>query len=700
MCPVSGRISKWKKGWCQVESKPYQRALTLVQELDKPSVDLPSGIEVAEILKDVHVDEETLVAALLSDHRLLSNFSIAEIEQDYSEPIALLVDNVRYLNSFKPFLTDEIHTDENSERLRRFVLSMVNDIRAMLIRLGFRVARLRLLKKGDDRRLLIARETLDIFAPLANRLGIAQLKWEMEDLSFRYLEPATYKELAKKLEEKRAERESYVVDFIEVLRDVLKAEGLDAEISGRPKHIYSIWKKLQKKDVDIDELYDLRALRVVVADVAECYAVLGLVNTRWKSIKKEFDDYIAHPKPNGYQSLHTVIIGPGKKLIEVQIRSTQMHEFAELGYAAHWRYKEGGAQDDAMQKVILSMRNLMEDSDQGRVFDNFQTELFPDKVFVLTPQGDAIELRKGATPLDFAYQIHTNIGHRTRGAKVDGKIVPLTYELQQHQSVEILTAKEPRPSRDWMNHGAGYLISPRSRSKVRRWFHEQDRDENREAGERILEQTLKRWNLKDEGILQKLTRHFHQSGDTATLIGIGRGEIRQTQLDGYFQPEAVPKRIKKPVRTNAALGLDEVLGVGNLLTRIGRCCKPIPGDNVIGYITLGTGITIHRNDCSNIMNLRPDRRERVVAVDWGRKEAAYNVDIELEAFDRTGLLNDVTNKLVSLNVPIVRIDSSTDVDTQSVLMKLTLQLEDADQLVQILNRLTQIDNVRQVRRAN
>ncbi len=678
----------------------FNQASEILEQLPAADNTRPSGLEVAEILKDLHVDDETLAAAVLSDHRLLDDWSLAKLSKQFSSEVATLVDNVRHLNGFKPFLTDDMHSDEDSERLRRFVLSMVNDIRAMLIRLAYRVSRLRNIKQGDPRRDIISRETLDIYAPLANRLGIAQLKWEMEDLAFRFLEPTTYKSLAKKLEEKRVEREDYVLKFANHLQEILDKDKIKSEITGRPKHIYSIWKKLQKKDIDIDELYDLRALRVIVADVAECYMVLGIINTQWNTIKKEFDDYIAHPKPNGYQSLHTVVVGPEKKLVEIQIRSEQMHEFAELGYAAHWRYKEGGAQDDAMEQVILSMRNLMEDSEQENIFENFSTELFPDKVFVLTPQGDAVELRKGSTPLDFAYNIHTNLGHRTRGAKVDGKIVPLTYELQQHQSVEILTAKQARPSRDWMNPNAGYLVSARSRSKVRRWFHEQDREENLEAGERILEQTLKRWNIKDDGILEKLTKHFHQSGGHATLIGIGRGEIRQTQLDGYFQPEAAPKRLKKVNPVSNTGTQSEVMGVGNLLTKIAKCCKPIPGDQVVGYITVGAGITIHRKDCSNIINMRSERRDRVVAVDWGQETKSYTVDIEIEAFDRTGLLNDVTNKLVSLNVPIVRIDSQTDYDTQEVLMKLTLQLEQAGQLVQVLNRLTQIENVRQVRRAN
>jgi len=676
----------------------YQRALRHVESYADDIKTIPPGYEVAHILKTLKVDDETLAAAVLSDHRLLEELSISDLEKEFSPSIAVLVENVRHLNSFKPFLTDDTHTDENSERLRRFVLSMVNDIRAMLIRLAYRVARLRRLKQGDDGRNLIARETLDIFAPLANRLGVAHLKWEMEDLAFRYLEPQTYKTLAKKLEEKRIEREAYVEQFIAELSTTLKLEGMVAEISGRPKHIYSIWKKLNKKNIDIDELYDLRALRVIVKDVEACYAVLGIVNNNWTSIKKEFDDYIAHPKPNGYQSLHTVIVGPEEKLVEIQIRSHQMHDLAELGYAAHWRYKEGGSQDEAMEKVIVSMRNLIDDTDQESIFENFHTELFPDKVFVLTPQGDAIELRKGSTPLDFAYQIHTDLGHRTRGAKVDGKIVPLSYALQQHQSVEILTAKQPQPSRDWMNPNAGFLVSRRARAKVRRWFHEQDRDDNRAAGERILEQTIKRLNVNSDNVIGRLTKHFHQSGDNATLIGIGRGDIRQTQLDGFFQPQAQKNPIKKASTISKQAGGGEVLGVSGLLTRIANCCKPIPGDAVIGYITQGAGITIHRKDCSNILSLREDRRERVVAVDWGKQAAAYTVDIEIEALDRTGLLNDITNKLVSLEVPIIRIDSNADIDTQFVKMHLSLQLNSAEQLALIINRLTQIESVRHVSR--
>jgi len=679
----------------------YNQALQRVQQAGDIQEPLPTGEDVVIVLQQLHVDEETQIAALLSDHRLMDVLSLEEIEESFGSTIHGLVKNVRWLNKFRPCLKEEIQTPDKAERLRRLLLAMVDDVRAVLIKLAYRVARLRKLdRERYEIRRCIARETLDIFAPIANRLGVAQIKWEMEDLAFRYLDPQTYKKIAKTLEERRDEREEYVAVYEQQLDKILQENNIQAQIYGRPKHIYSIWKKMQRKHLDVGELYDLRALRVIVENVTQCYTVLGIIHTCWNSVPKEFDDYIAHPKPNGYQSLHTVVIGPQGKTIEIQIRTKSMHDFAELGFAAHWRYKEGGGQDGAMQKVILSLRSLLdEDQSDNSLIESFQTEIFPDKVFVLTPKGDVMELQKGGTPLDFAYAVHSEVGHRCRGAKVNGKIVPLTYQLHSGEQVEILTAKDPGPSRDWMNPQTAYLASSRARAKVRHWFHEQDRDDNLEAGKRILEQTQKRWGARAER-LAELIRHFGKQDEANLLVNIGRGDIRQTQLDAFFKPELVKKKQKIPVvKKDVEKGQAAITGVGNLLTRVGQCCKPVPGDEVIGYITLGQGITLHRQDCPNMLNLPEKRRNRLVEIDWGQETSVYTVDIELEAFDRTGLLNDVTQVFVSQKINLIRADTRTDVDNQTVYMKLTVQIQGADQLALIMNRLAQLNNVMEVRRA-
>jgi len=679
----------------------YNQALQRVQQAGDIQEPLPSGEDVVTILRQLGADEETQIAALLSEHRLIDTLSLEEIEETFGSTIHGLVKNVRWLNQFRPCLKEEIQTPDKAERLRRLLLAMVDDVRAVLIKLAYRVARLRKLdhERYEIRR-CIARETLDIFAPLANRLGVAQLKWEMEDLAFRYLDPQTYKKIAKTLEDRREAREKYVAEFEQQLDKILQENNIQAQVYGRPKHIYSIWKKMQRKQLDVDDLYDLRALRVIVDNVTQCYTVLGIIHTHWISVPKEFDDYIAHPKPNGYQSLHTVVIGPQGKTIEIQIRTKSMHEFAELGFAAHWRYKEGSSQDSAMQKVIRSLRSLL-DEDEGEtgLMESFQTEIFPDKVFVLTPKGDVMELPKGGTPLDFAYAVHTEVGHRCRGAKVNGKIVPLAYQLHSGEQVEILTSKTPAPSRDWMNPQTGYLASSRARAKVRHWFHEQDREENLEAGKRILEQTLKRWGANAEN-LPKLIQHFGQQDESTLLIDIGRGDIRQTQLDAFFKPELEKKKLKTPViKKDTEAGHAAIAGVGNLLTNVARCCKPVPGDDVIGYITQGRGITVHRRDCPNMLNLPETRRNRLVEIDWQKQTGIYTAEIELEAFDRTGLLNDVTQVFLTQKINLIGADTRTDVDSQTVHMKLTAQIQSAEQLALIMNRLAQLNNVMEVRRA-
>ncbi len=684
-------------------SKRFLQARSLApRRMPVANESLPDGDDVVAILNRLNVDEDTLIAAYLSDRRFTDVVSTEEVGVQFGHEVAVLVDNVRKLNNLPDAFAEETWNESQAEGLRRMLLAIVNDVRAVLIKLAFRLAHLqRLTKKPSEARSRLARETLEIYAPLANRLGVAQLKWEMEDLSFRFLEPVTYKKIAKALEERRLDREAYVARFRDTLANLLRNAGITAELSGRPKHIYSIWKKMRRKQVGIEELYDIRALRVIVETVADCYTALGLVHTHWKTIPREFDDYIANPKPNGYQSLHTVVVGEGGKPVEIQIRTRTMDEFAEHGFAAHWIYKEGSTQNAAMQSVVNSLRTLLEDNanNDTALVEDFKTEVFPDQVFVLTPKGQVVELTKGATPLDFAYAIHTEVGHRCRGAKVNGKIAPLTQVLNTGDQVEILTAKESRPSRHWMDPNSGYLISSRARAKVRSWFHKQDSAENLEAGRKLLEQTAKHYGVPEPD-LEQMAKHFSVTDTSALLINIGRGDIRQSQIDAFLRPP-LPGRDalqSQTLETQQPAKKAQVAGLSNLLTKIAQCCKPVPGDDVIGFITRGHGITVHRRDCANILNLDEDKRHRLVEIDWGQHADFYSIDLELEGFDRPGLLNDVTRLISDSRSNLTRVDTRTDPQTLGVKMFLSLQVQSAEQLTRLINRLSQVRNVLEVRR--
>ncbi len=684
-----------------VVGERYQRALALYARAVDIDENLPHGENVVATLQTVHADEDMLIAALLADRRLSEVLPESEIASEFGEHVASLVRNVRTLNALPGCSTDDWKSEEQAERLRRLLLALVDDVRAVLIKLAYRLERLRLLAKSDyhDRR-CIARETLEIYSPLANRLGVSALKWELEDLAFRYLDPISYKRIAKGLEARRTDREAYIEQFRSDLQALLATAGIAAQISGRPKHIYSIWKKMQRKGVELDELFDILALRVIVDDVSQCYATLGIVHTHWKTIPKEFDDYIANPKPNGYQSLHTVVVGDGGKPVEIQIRTQHMDEFAEQGVAAHWIYKEGKAQDPALQKVVNSLRSLLEahgDSNE-ELLEDFRTEIYANRVFVFTPRGDVIELPRGATPLDFAYAVHTEVGHRCRGAKVNGRIVSLTSKLETGDHVEILTGKQPAPNRNWMDPRSGYLISPNARSKVRSWFHHQDSAENLEAGRKILDQTIKRLGVQPLP-LEDLIKQFHCRDEKELFVSIGRGDIRQGQLDALFQKE-VDEETPLLVERAPVISDDKasVAGVGNLLTKVARCCNPIPGDDVIGYITLGQGVSIHRSDCRNILNLDADKRDRLIDIEWGGQARLHTVELQLKAFDRPGLLNEVTRLMLETKANVLRADTRTDMKTMTVTMDLTIQVASYDELMRLMSRLSQLRNVTDVHR--
>ncbi len=556
-------------GFSEPDRQQIELALTQIALIpDDPHYHRPKGVEVAAILMEFNVDLETILAAILSDPRLLQLNPKPDIKKLFGHTVGALVKDVNWLNTITVYSLEMTDQPNQAEILRRMLLSMTQDVRAVLIKLAFRVKRLRgLPKESYEIRRFISQETLDIYAPIANRMGIHQLKWELEDMAFRYLKPQSYRRIAKSLNDNRVARENFVQRFIELLKHTLNEVEIEAEISGRPKHIYSIWKKMQRKQLGIEELYDLLAVRVIVDNLANCYAVLGVVHGQWQPIPKEFDDYIANPKDNGYQSLHTVILDPDGIRIEVQIRTRAMHEFAELGVAAHWSYKEGGKHDAAIEKSISSLRKLLENRDEDEVLgESFRNELFHDRVYVLTPKGQLIDLIKNSTPLDFAYAIHTEVGHRCRGAKVNGRIVPLTYTLKSGEQVEILTVKEGGPNRNWIDVNLGYLKSAAAISKVKNWFKNQQQAQNITTGKTILDKECQRLGIKAPN-LTELAKYFKQPDADKLLETIGRGDINNRQLASFFKiPELETTSTKPQTVKLVNKSAVAVEGVDNVLT--------------------------------------------------------------------------------------------------------------------------------------
>jgi GTP pyrophosphokinase len=581
----------------------------------------------------------------------------------------------------------------------------------VLIKLADRLHNMRTLAAlPEERQRQIALETLDIFAPLANRLGIWQIKWELEDLAFRYLEPATYRQIAAWLAEKRADREQYIARFVASLERALKEANIAAEVSGRPKHLYSIWRKMQRKGLDFAQVLDVRAVRVLVPRVADCYAALGVVHTLWQHVPGEFDDYIATPKENNYRSLHTAVIGPEGKVVEVQIRTHGMHQQAELGVAAHWHYKEGMKPDEGFERKLAWLRSLLEWKDQvveaAEFVDRFKSEVFEERVYVFTPKGNIVDLPVGATPLDFAYHIHTEVGHRCRGARVDGRIVPLTYKLKTGEQVEVLTVKEGGPSRDWLNAHLGYLATSKARTKVQQWFKQQNYEAAATTGREILEREFHRLGIADvkyEAVAQGLG--FGKVDDF--LAAAGRGEVKSSQIMAVVQElvepglkEAVrpPPAPRPAVRPAAPAGIT-VQGVGNLLTRMARCCNPVPGDDIVGFITRGKGVTVHRRDCSNALRHRDEHGERLIEVSWGKASGrTYPVEVEITAYDRPGLLRDITALLANEKINVAGVSTLTDRADRVARMTFTLEIPDLDTLSRVLALIDQVPNVTEVRR--
>ena len=564
---------------------------------------------------------------------------------------------------------------EQNEVLRKMVLGMVEDVRVVLIRLASRTQSLRWFSKNNtEDRVSYARETLDIYAPLANRLGVWQLKWELEDLSFRYLEPELYKRIASMLDEKRLERERYIAEAMKTLSQELAAMGIKAEITGRPKHIYSIWNKMRTKQLDFSQLYDVRALRVIVPEVKDCYAALGVVHNLWTPIPKEFDDYISRPKGNLYQSLHTAVLGPGGKTLEVQIRTEEMHRQAEYGVAAHWQYKEKAKSSQKFDQKVAWLRQLLAWREEVPV----KKPDLDDTIYVLTPQGKVIDLPAGATPIDFAYTLHTDLGHRCRGARVDGHIVKLDTPLQSGQRVEIVAAKTGGPSRDWLNPERGFVKSPRSRHKIRQWFNAKALAETIATGRAVVEKELRREGATQaslEGLASKLG--FAKPDELFAAVARDEVNLRQLQiaLKGAVPAVQEPKKVRKTPSAKAAM---LVVGMGGLATQLARCCKPVPPDPIRGFVTRGKGVSIHREGCESLKRLAERHPERVIETAWGQSEAAYAVDMAVTATDRRGLLRDIGDALAreKINVTAVRTQTRDDL----AFMRFTFDVSDAAQL--------------------
>jgi GTP pyrophosphokinase len=596
----------------------------------------------ADILAGMNMDHETIAAAILHAVPEYLDDWQEKIEQRFGTNVKMLVEGISRMEQIQQFSEMPGHEKKNKdestqqiESLRKMLLAMVEDIRVVLIKLAERTQTLRHLSGASpEQQKLIAQQSRSLFAPLANRLGVWQLKWELEDLSVRYLEPELYKQVAKLLDERRAEREQYIAAVVAWLKQVLDQAGIPAEVTGRPKHIYSIINKMKRKHLDFSELYDVRAVRILVDDskvdgIRGCYTALGLVHELWPPIESEFDDYIAHPKSNNYRSLHTAVIGPRGLALEVQIRTREMHRHSELGVAAHWRYKEGVKSDTRFDEKIAWLRQILEWkedlADKGDLQEQFRNELFHDQVYVLTPLGKVIAMPKGATPVEFAYMLHTDLGHRTRGAKVDGAIVPLNYKLQNGQRVEILTVKQGGPSRDWINPSLGFLQSPRIRAKVRAWFKSQNYDESVAQGRTQLDRELHRLgitSINQEKLAQRL--HFNKLEDF--LAAIGRNKVTQRRIAVAIQEElpakvialAKPKALRPATERTPQADIT-VGGVNNLMTRFAKCCNPAPGDAIVGYVTRDRGITIHREDCSFMQRLAESRRDRKLTAQWGEQ---------------------------------------------------------------------------------
>jgi GTP pyrophosphokinase len=695
-------------------SAGLKEGLEAVRALDLPAAAdcaRRNALEVADIVLSLDADDDVVLATALQP--LLEAEFIgrdAAMRRFGAEPVRLAA-ALRHLGRFglPADWTPESGLDPGqAEALRKMLIAVIGDVRLVVVRLAEQLHKMRCAKSLDAAtRRRFAVETREVYAPLANRLGVWQIKWELEDLAFRYLEPSNYKHIAAALNARRSARERYIDDMKALLQAQLQAAGIAATIHGRPKHIYSIWRKMQAKQLAFEQLMDIRAARVLVGTVADCYAALGVVHSLWQFIPGEFDDYIATPKDNLYRSIHTAVVGPGGLPVEIQIRTYEMHEKSEHGVAAHWRYKEGGRGDQAYERKINQLRSLLapvEGAETSRDFlDRMRVDLFQDRIYVLSPKGEIVDVPVGGTPLDFAYQVHTDLGHRTRGAKVNGRIVSLDHKLVNSDTVEIIAGKSPQPSRDWLAPQSAFLASPRNRNKVRAWFRKQDQSQNKAAGRSLLERELHRLGVNSPP-LPELLAELKMPDSDALHEALGLGEISSTQVAGAIQrllharetrPDSVRQRPAADRQPEA-----EVQGVGDLLSTYAKCCTPVPPEPIVGYITVGRGVSIHAQSCANLERLRHRAPARVLAVTWGPMDAAaeFPVEIEVRAFDRRGLLRDVSAALADEKISIQSVGTLTDKRDNMAHMHIGVAITDLPQLSRVLARIAQVQNVVSARR--
>lgn len=691
---------------------------------------------VAAIVHELGLDYEAIIAALLHDSVEDTDVTLEDLSHKFGNSVAQMVNGVTKMEGIQEFAEDEhaielnedgsipaLRKQQNQERnriesLRKMMLAMVEDVRVVLIKLSDRLHNMRTMEHMPaHKQVAKSRETLEIFAPLANRLGVWQLKWELEDLAFRYIEPENYKEIAKKLKDRRVDRDEYISDFVEQLSNQLEDGGINGEVKGRSKHIYSIWAKMQRKNLDFENVYDIRAVRLLVDSVQDCYAALGLIHTQWKYIPGEFDDYIATPKENNYQSIHTAVIGPQGRVIEIQIRTVEMHKANELGVAAHWRYKEGSKSDSSLEHKILWLRQLMEWKDDvvdaSEFVERVQDDVFENRIYVFTPKGKVVDMPEGATPIDFAYRIHTEVGHKCRGAIVNGKMVPLTTPLQTGQRVEVVTNKNGSPSLDWLSSHHNYIKTRRARSAIQHYFRYQNRDETIAYGRDILDKELHRMNVPDVN-MERLAKSMKLDDAEELYLKLADGSIRlgrvsmtamklvrPDQHELFDEPEEEGKIVlNQKYTTNLDVEQDiKAGGVDNILMKAASCCTPIPGDDVKGFITKGSGVSVHRNDCANMINLCETEADRIIEVDWFNQNLkTYPMSILVEAFDRKGLLTDISGIFTSEKVNVIEMTTRTDPKDQSVTMIVTAELPNIESMSQVVNRIMQIPNVHDVRR--
>lgn len=692
----------------QAQQKPAEDAGDWARE----SNCLIAGLDMTIILADLHVDLDCLLAGVLYRAVREGRLDPALVRTQFGEEVIDLIEGVLRmaaisdlpLQNERPVL-GQAHGQKDN--IRKMLIALVDDVRVALIKLAERTCAIRSVKEDEERRRQIGHEVFEVYAPLAHRLGIGHLKWELEDLSFRYTHAESYRKIARLLDGKRLERDRFIASVTGELTEILHNAGVPFKIAGRAKHIYSIWRKMQRKGIGFSQVYDIRAVRILVPEIKDCYAALGLVHSLWHTIPNEFDDYIANPKENGYRSLHTAVVGPEGKALEVQIRTENMDYEAELGVCAHWRYKGSDAESglaSTYEEKIAWLRQVLdwheETGDARGVAEQFSFSVAQDRVYTFTPNGDVVNLAYGATPLDFAYHVHTEIGHRCRGAKVNGSLVPLTYQLKTGQRVEILTSGEARPRRDWLQPGLGYLKTSRARANVQYWFKSQTREHNIDTGRHLLSKEFKRLSLTSVDY-QRIARKMQLSAVEDMFAAVGAGDLTSSQVLNAAQGlvESAPE---PHLRVNAASGNQvAVSGVGGLHTHMAGCCKPLPGDAIVGYVTKGRGVSIHRADCVRLLKLQESVSGRVVETEWGEgPEDHYEVDIAIEAYDRQGLLSDITGLFANARINVLTINTQTNKQSNTAIMKLRVEVPDLGSLSKLLERIDRLKNVISIERVS